>query len=81
METLKIEEEIGWLTIKYQENPDSLLKDYDETIKKSLIAIIANYNAIGVLRDDIISIIDVLIRNRQFIVDNYSNKGGSNNQK
>lgn len=69
------------LTKKYQENPDTLCEDYDEVIKRSIIAIIANFNTIGALRDDVIRNTDILIRNREFICDKYSNNGSCNYQK
>lgn len=69
----EIEKEIKRLQKKYQDAPDNLLKEYDDVIKNALIGVIANFNAAELLRDDIISQIDVLIRNREFIINCYGN--------
>lgn len=78
---MKIEEEIIRLTKKYQDEPDILIKDYDELIKKSIIGIIANFNTFDVLREDIINRVDTLVRIREFIVNYDSNNGSRNNEK
>lgn len=77
----KTESEIERLTKKYQERPDTLITDYDNSIKNILIGIIANINVNSVVREDIITSIDILIRNREFIIKYYSNDSSSNNQK
>ncbi|MCI8575821.1 MAG: hypothetical protein HFI09_05060 [Bacilli bacterium] len=72
---LKIDE----LQEEYKKNPNRLIEDYDEVLKQSIIGVIANFRANGVLRDDIIGNIDILIRNREFVSDQYCNKSGSDN--
>ena len=81
IESQKIEKEIEDLRKKYQDEPDILARDYDDVITKSLIGFIANFNITSALRDDIITQIDVLIRNREFVISHYSNNSSSDNNK
>ncbi len=73
--------EILNLNKKYQENPDTFLKDYDEMIKQSIIGIIANFNATTILRTDLIESTDILIRIREFVVNCNGNNSSCNNEK
>lgn len=75
----KIEKEYIELLKKYETNPKELLKDYDDIIKDSIIAIIANYNATTVLRGDMTSQVDILIRNREFVRNQYCNNSSNKN--
>lgn len=75
----EIQNEIERLTKKYQDDIDILVKDYDEVIKASLIGIIANCRTNGTIRSDIIGSVDILIRIREFVVNQYSNCSGENN--
>lgn len=77
----KTQEEINKLTKKYQEEPDTLIKDYDNMINGSIIGIIANYTACGILRNDLISSVNLLIRIRKFIISNYSDYSSGNYNK
>lgn len=72
-----IEKEINRLQKKYQDKPNTLIEDYDNVIKQSLIGIIANFNTSDILRNDIISQIEVLIRSREFIINQYSNNSSN----
>lgn len=63
---------------KYQEQPDTLIKEYDDMIISSLFGIIANFRANDVLREDFITNVDILIRNREFISNQYCNNRRSN---
>lgn len=73
----KTTNEIDCLTKKYQDNPDTILSDYDETIKNILIGIIANSRANNVFRDDLIRSFDILIRNRERICNQYGNQSSN----
>lgn len=73
----KTTNEIDYLTKKYQDNPDTILSDYDETIKNILIGIIANSRANNVFRDDLIRSFDILIRNRERICNQYGNQSSN----
>ena len=77
----KTQNEIDRLTKKYQENPDTFIKDYDTMIYESLIGILANWNANGVIRNDMISWINDLIRFRKEIINFNCNYCGSDNQE
>ena len=77
----KTQEEINKLTKKYQEEPDSFIKDYDKMIYENLIGILANWNANRFIRNDIISWINDLIRFRKEIINFNSNYCSSDNQK
>lgn len=77
----KTQNEIDRLTKKYQEEPDTFIKDYDKMIYENLIGILANWNANHFIRNDIISWINDLIRFRKEIINFNSNYCGSNNQK
>lgn len=76
-----IDNEILNLNKKYQENPDTFLKDYDEMIKQSIVGIIANFNTTTLLRADLIDSTDILIRIREFVVDCNGNNSNCNNKK
>ncbi len=76
-----IEEEINELKKKYQEQPDTFVKDYDEMICKLLFGVLANFNANGIIRDDLVSNIRNLISFRKIIIDFYGDYSSSNNQK
>lgn len=73
------QDEINNLTKKYQDEPDTLIKDYDNVIMQSIIGIIANFTANEVLRSDIISNVSNLIIIRQFVIDNHSNGSSNDN--
>lgn len=74
-----IDEKILSLNKKYQESPDTFLKDYDEMIKQSIIGIIANFNTTTVLRSDLISNTSILIGIREFVVNHDSDNSCCNN--
>lgn len=74
----KVSEE---LQKKYQEHPDTFLKDYDDMINGSMIGIIANWKTSKILRADLINAVTDLVTIRQMIVDNNSNNSSSNNQR
>ena len=76
-----IDNEILNLNKKYQEDPDTFLKDYDEMIKQSIVGIIANFNTTTLLRADLIDSTDILIRIREFVVDCNGNNSSCNNKK
>ena len=69
----KTQEEIDRLTKKYQDEPDTFIKDYDKMIYESLIGILANWNANSFIRNDIISWINDLISFRKEIINFNSN--------
>lgn len=73
--------EILNLKEKYQENPNTFLKDYDEMIKQSIVGIIANFNVTTILRTDLIDSTDILIRIREFVVNCNGNNSSCNNKK
>lgn len=73
--------EILNLNKKYQENPDTFLKDYDEMIKQSIIGIIGNFNTTTILRTDLITDIALLIKIRKFVVDYNGNNSSCNDKK
>ena len=77
----KTQEEINRLTKKYQENPDTLIKDYDDMLRDYLIGIIANWNTNKFVFSGIIAEVTSLISFRKIIVDYYSNYRSSNNNK
>lgn len=82
---LNYEDEIGNeilnLNKKYQENPDTFLKDYDEMIKQSIIGIIGNFNTTAILRTDMITATDFLIKIRKFVVDYNGNNSSCNDKR
>ena len=77
----RTQNEIDRLTKKYQEAPDTFLKDYDKMIYENLIGIFANWNANGVIRNDMITWINDLIRFREEIINFNRNYCSSNHQK
>lgn len=66
---------------KYQDNPDTFVKDFDYMIFRSTVGIINNNLSYDILRDDLINNISTLISIRPFIINNYSNNSSSQNQK
>lgn len=66
---------------KYQDNPDTFVKDFDYMIFRSIVAVIHNNLADDILRDDLINNISTLISIRPFVINNYRNNGSSQNQK
>ena len=77
----KTQEEINRLTKKYQDEPDTFIKDYDKMIYENLIGILANWNANRFIRNDIISWTNDLIRFREEIINFNSNYCSSDNQE
>ncbi len=75
----RLENEYNRLLKKYQDEPDTLINDYDTMIIKSIVAIISNSNETDVLRNDIITNVDSLIRIREFIINKYCNNSSHTN--
>lgn len=80
-EEQKLEETYNMLIKKYQDNPDTLLKDYDDMIIASIIGVITYFKTTTALRHDLIPNIDTLIRSRKFIVNNCCDSSSSNYKK
>lgn len=76
-----LEETYNKLIKKYQDNPNTLLNDYDDMIINSVIGVIAYFKATTALRHDLIPSIDILIRIRKFIFNQYGDNSCSNNKK
>lgn len=75
-EQLRLTENYETLLKKYQDNPDTLKKEYDELIYESIVSIIHCNLSFDILRDDIINNVIALIKIRPFII-NYNSNNSS----
>lgn len=77
----EIENEFNLLLKKYQRSPNEFMRDVDKTINRLIIWFIANFNATGLIRDDILNCANIMIAIREPISKSNSYKCSCDNQK
>lgn len=66
----EIKNEFNKLLEKYQDNPNEFINDYNKILRNLVIWFIANFNATGIIRNEIIDCVNVLISIREPICKN-----------
>ena len=75
----EIENEFNRLSEKYQNNPNEFMKDFDKTINQLIVWFIANFNTTGLIRNEILECVSIMITIREPISKSNSYKCSCDN--